>query len=269
MRFWQLYNPDYESDYQHSYINGGLEHPFGLPGVKCDICHQTWGGGRILPFECPISLRNHKNIKASWPIKLEQHRALQQEVQNEFNKIGISCPPLRPGDSFQPCYLDVPSKPRADFLWASLHSLVVSERVKNLFETIKVEQVIFCPINLRKIGKRNARLPAPIPSTGEPEDLIEEVPMLAKTDSVGPYFELIVQAKAGYRPGYEPISVCSGCGRETLPESDKNCEMLESMWRGTDIFSANGMLHVTENLKLALQRMKVTNVQFQIFEAFS
>ncbi len=269
MKFWQIYQPDYESDYRLAYINGSLEHPFGMPGIKCEVCSQTWGGGRKLSFECPSSLRNHKNIMEGWPISLAEHRTLQNLVQAEFQKVGIVCPPLRPGDDFQPCYLDVPSKPRADFLWAGLGSMVVSARIKSLFETMNVEQVVFCPVILRKIGKRNAKLPTPIPSTGEPEDLIEEMPMLAQTDSIGPYFELIVQANAGYRPGYGPVSICARCGRETFPETDKNCEMSESMWRGTDIFFAGGMLHVTEKLKLALQKMKATNVQFQVFEAFS
>src|SRR5262245_13751720 len=35
-----------------------------------------------------------------------------------------------------------------------------------------------CQVVLRKIGKRNAKLPAPIPRSGEPEDLIPEAPLL-------------------------------------------------------------------------------------------
>jgi hypothetical protein len=269
MQFWRIFNPDYESDYQHSYINGGLEHPFGMPGIECDVCHQTWGGGRILPLNCPASLRNHKNIKEGWAISREQHRALQSEVQDEFRKIGISCPPLQPEDAFQPCYLDVPSKPKADFLWASGRSLVGSKRIKDLFHALEVKEVAFCPINLHKIGKRNARLPAPIPPTGEPEDIIEEMPMLARTDSIGPYFEVIVKSKAGYAPGGEPLSTCSCCGRETFPETDNRFVMVDSMWKGADIFFAGGMLQVTDRLKLALQNLKATNVQFQILQAFS
>ena len=268
MRFWHIYSPDYESDYHHSYINGSLEHPFGMPGIKCDVCHHAWGGGRILPLDCPASLRNHKNIKAGWPIPPEQHHALQRKIQDEFIKIGVVCPPLQPGDDFQPCYLDVPSKPKADFLWASLGSLVVSRRIKDLFDSMEIKEVVYCPVTLRKIGKRNARLPAPIPSTGEPEDIIKEMPMLVQTDSVGPYFELIVQAKAGEMPGDEPLSICSGCGRKTFRQTDTRCVMVDSRWKGADIFWA-GMLHVTDRLKLALQKIKATNVQFQIFQAFS
>ena len=62
MQFWRLEAPEYDSDYRQTYINGSLEHPFGLPGVRCDVCQQTWGGSRILPFECPASLRGHRNL---------------------------------------------------------------------------------------------------------------------------------------------------------------------------------------------------------------
>jgi hypothetical protein len=267
MQFWWIHAPDYESDYQSSYINGSLEHPFGLPGVKCDVCKQTWGSRRRLSLECPPSLRQRKELCNGWPISLEQHQALQQEVQNEFIKNGISCPPLEPGDDFQPSYLDVPSKPKADFLWGC--GIVVSKRIKELFETLSNGSVVFCPVILRKIGKRNAKLPVPIPSTGEPEDIIEEITLLADTNSVGPYFELLVQTKSAYAPGTEPLSVCSGCGRKTFPETDKLFEMRESMWNGKDIFSVHGLINVTDKLKLALQKMKATNIQFQIFEAFS
>ncbi len=39
---------------------------------------------------------------------------------------------LRPGDGFRPCYFDVPARLRADFLWAGVGILVVSERIKSL-----------------------------------------------------------------------------------------------------------------------------------------
>ena len=185
--------------------------------------------------------------------------------------MGISCPPLSPGDDFQPCYLDVPSKPKADFLWSCIGSIVVSKRIKELFETLSVEGAEFCPVSMRKIGRRNARLPAPIPSTSEPEDLIDELPILSKTKSVGPYFELLVQTESGYAPGAEPLSICAGCGRESFSKTDKRFVMSESMWKGADIFFIAGsyFINVTDRLKLALQKLKATNIEFQKFEAFS
>jgi hypothetical protein len=265
MKYWRICSPEYESDYHYSYINGGLDHPYGMPGINCDVCHQKWGGSRILPLECPLSLRNIKHIQEGWPISPEEHQVLQSEVLKEFSKIGIDCPPLKPGDDFQPCYLDVPSKPSADFLWASGKTLVVSDRIKKLFELTKVQGIVFCPITLRKIGKRNAKLPAEVPSTGEPEDLINELPMLDQpADSVRQYFEVIIQSESSYAPGAEPSAVCPGCGRETFRNNEDRFVMKESMWNGEDIFYLRGTLHIiiTQRLKSALQQSMATNVQY-------
>jgi hypothetical protein len=73
-----------------------------------------------------------------------------------------------------------------------------------------VDGVSFCPVTLCKVGRRDAKLPATIPSTGEPEDIIDEVLLLSRTDDVGPYFELIVHNESGDPPGGEPVSVCTG-----------------------------------------------------------
>lgn len=268
MQFWRLEHPDYDSDYKQSYINGSLEHPFGLPGVHCSLCGQTWGGVRILSFELPPSLRSHKHLKERWPISLEQHQALQREVQEEFRREGIAVPSLQPGDDFQPCYLDIPSRPRADFLWGCLGSVLISERVRQLFESLSVASVSYSPVTLRKVGKREARLAAPTPSTGEPEDIIHEVPLLTRTDSIGPYFELVIQSESGYAPGAQPLSVCAGCGRETFPDCEARLVMVESMSKGADIFFLAGTLYivVTERVRHALQNLRATNVQFESFE---
>lgn len=269
MQFWRLEQPDYDSDYKHSYVNGSLEHTYGLPGVHCDVCRETWGGSRILPFELPVSLRGHKNLKERWPISLEQHQALQRKVREEFRRAGVAVPSFQPGDSFQRCYLDIPSRPRADFLWGSLGSVVISERVRQLFESLRLETVSYSPVTLRRVGKREARLPAPIPSTGEPEDMIKEVPLLSRTDTVGPYFELVIQSVSGYAPGAQPLHVCSGCGRETFPDDKARFVMVESMWKGADIFFLASTLYivVTDRVRRALQDLRATNVQFEQFEA--
>lgn len=267
MRFWELLHPEYESDYQFTHINGILDHPFGMPGVQCDICGETWGGGHILPIECPNSLRSHKQIKEGWPIPIEQFIVLRQKIEEQLVKIDISSPVLEPGDSFQPAYLDIPSRPMADFLWASGKSLVVSKRVKDLFESLRVSRVACCPIVLRKIGKRQATLPAPIPTTGEPEDIIADVPLLEQAKSVGPYFELVVEAESGYAPGTEPLSTCLRCGRETFPKNVARDVMIESMWNGTDIFflASSYITVVTDKLKGELEKIGATNVDFKEF----
>jgi hypothetical protein len=267
MQFWRLHHPDYDSDYRSSYINGSLEHPFGLPGVQCDVCRQTWGGSRILPFECPVSIRGRKHLKERWPIALEQHQALQREVQDELRKAGIVLPALRPGDDFQPACLDVPSRPRADFLWSSLGSVVVSDRVRALFQSERIGGVAFCPVTLRRIGKREAKLPPPMPSTGEPEDIIDEVPLLTRTGLVGPYYEMVILSDSAYPPGGEPVSVCSGCGRESIANDKRQIVMRPSMWLGGDIFFLATTLHIiiSDRLRGLLQKLKATNVEFKTY----
>ena len=269
MRFWRLECPDYDSDYTSSYINGSLEHPFGLPGVDCGVCHQVWGGSRILPVELPASLRGLKHLNERWPISLEQHRALQLQVAVELNRSGIVVRELRPGDDFQPGYLDVPSIPRSDFLWACLGSVVVSQRVRNLFESMGIGDVAYVPVRIRKIGNREAHLSVPVPSSGEPEDIIHEVPPLIGSDSLNPYFEMIIQSASEYAPQVEPIATCSGCGRETFRDDERRLIMSETMWRGADLFFLRSTLYivVTDRIQRALSDLGATNVQFAPFEA--
>jgi hypothetical protein len=193
MLFWRIDSPPYDSDYKDSFINGSLEHPFRLPGVECDVCGAAWGGSRILPIECPPSFRRHKNIMDGWPITRREHERLQKEIMGAMNLDGKPFVDLSPGASFQPGFLDVPSRPRADFLWSSLGSLVVSERIKKTLMECCPNDIAACPVTLRKIGNREAKVSPPMPSTGEPEDLIDEVPVLKNKSEVGPYLRFSYQ----------------------------------------------------------------------------
>jgi len=265
MRFWRLTHPEYRSDYKHTFINGRLEHPFGLPGVECDVCGATWGGSGILPFVCPEALRENANIKKRWPISLSQHEALQRDVMKALGIEGKSFVDLRPGDDFQPCFLDVASRPRADFLWSSIGSLVVSERIKDALVRHWQDDVVVCPVNLRKIGKRDARLAPLTPSTGEPADMIDEAPLRKDTFGTGPYFEILVQKECGYPPGGEPTSICAGCGRPDVDGEKRQLVMTPSMWQGDNVFFLATTLWVivTDDVRRKLSALHPTNVVFR------
>lgn len=262
--FWRLAHPEYRSDYKHSYINGSLEHPFALPGVCCDVCGATWGGSRILAQECPPKFPQHKNLRDRWPISRTDHAKLQRELMTALGTKGVPFVDLRPGDDFQPCFLDVPSRPRADFLWSGLGSFVVTDRVRDLLLRMAVNDIPVCPVTLRKIGKRKAKLPPPMPSTGEPEDIINEVPLLDDPSTVGSYSEVVVLHESGFPPGGTPISVCSGCRR---PEIGRNREfrMTAEMWNGQSIFFMATTLYVivTDGLKQAIESLRPTNIIFK------
>jgi hypothetical protein len=173
---------------------------------------------------------------------------------------------LKPGDRFQPCFLDVPSRPRSDFLWSSLGSLVVSERIKNVLVDFCSDDIAVCPVNLRKIGKREAKLPVPIPSTGEPEDIIDEVPILRDKSEIGPYFEILILKKSEYPPGGFPIKICSGCKRPLEYESTRELRMSPEMWKGGNIFFLATTLYIviTNELKDRLEHLHPTNVAIEI-----
>ncbi len=265
MRFWKLGRPFYDQgDYSDSFINGVLEHPFGLPGIECEVCRQTWGGSRVLPIECPDSLRKKKHFLERWPISNEQHEAVQAELRLELKIRGITAAEFRPGDDLQPCYFDVPSRPEADFLWPGLYGPVVSERVKVSFEDGGVKGVVFCPVTLRKVGTRRATSSPPIPTTGEPEDIINEVSLAKTHTGIDPYFEMLVLPDLGYPPGGKPKSVCRGCGREEIDRDSRRLVMTEEMWTGDAIFRLATTLYliVTNDLKERIMRLRPANIAF-------
>src|SRR5262245_44355844 len=175
-------------------------------------------------------------MKGARPIPLDEHKRLQAEAFTALRDDGVEVDSLCPGDRLQPCYLDVPSRPRADFLWGSIGSLVVSHRIKDLFEKRAIAEVAFAKVELRKIGKREAELPPPVPASGEPEDLITEAPQLTDTSTIGPYYELIVLRESGYPPGATPKSICSGCGRPEIDNKRRELVMTPEMWKGDGIF---------------------------------
>src|SRR5580658_8403215 len=144
-KFWRVDRPNYDSDFWNSYINGSLEHPFGLPGVECDVCGSTWGGSRTLKYECPPTFRKHENIRERWPIPRADHAELQLELMKALSIDGDPFVALCPGDSFQPCFLDAPSWPQANFLWPCLGTFVVRNRIRDLLLEKSGNEIAACP----------------------------------------------------------------------------------------------------------------------------
>jgi hypothetical protein len=195
---------------------------------------------------------------------LEKYKELEIEVLRKIKEEGAYFDELKTGDIFQPCYLDVPSKPCFDFLWSSHGSLVVSERIKNLMVEQCSKDIAVCDVVLRKIGKREVKIPVPIPSSGEPGDIMAEAPLLDSNADVGPYFEICVLDESGCPPGGEPKSVCSGCKRPEIDLYRREIRMMNEMWKGNQIFflATTWYIIVTDELKLKIENMKPTNLIF-------
>jgi hypothetical protein len=124
MRFWRIDCPSYPGgDYDHYFLNGEVGHARSLPGIHCDTCGETWAGSRTLPFRLPGKVAGRKDLRDTRPISATKHRALRAAVEAALAEEGHRIA-LRPGDSFQPARVRLPTFPDADFLWPMLGTLV-------------------------------------------------------------------------------------------------------------------------------------------------
>jgi hypothetical protein len=195
----------------------------------------------------------------------EEHMILQRRLFEEAGVPGQPFIDIRPGYRFPPLSFDVPSRPRADFLWPFGAAMLVSARIRNLLVDLCRDDVATHPVILRKVGKRSARLTAPIPQTGEPEDIIKEAPLLADPSGVGPYYEVIPRHQSKEHRIIE--FQCNACGwvKTKVFQTEKwDRRMSEDHWQGHSIFYWGGTLHVvvTENVKDALQAARPSNLEF-------
>lgn len=265
MKFWKINSPDYDDDYRAFYVNGTLEHPFSMPGVICRACGNTWGGHRHLPITCPEDLRLMPKIKASWPVSTEEFKKICKDVISSLNKAGYSGFILRPGDIFlQPSYLDIPSLPCADFLWCSIGTLVVSDRIKFILSEFCSEAIAFGQVTPRTVGKLKSDQPPQLPSTGEPEDIIKEIPHSENMRNVNLYHEVCILKEANYPNGVLPEEICSICGRQEILTGSIDFKMKQDMWPGSHIFFFPGTAYiiVTDFLKNKIEEIKPINVNF-------
>jgi hypothetical protein len=264
MDFWRLQSPIYQSDYDHTYVNGQLEHSFSMPGVRCAECGATWGGGRVVPHALPAELRARKELSEGFPIDDAAFRVLRAEVLDALHRQGASIKTLAPGDRFSPGILDVPTRPDVDFLWNSIGSVVVSERIQGALTQANVKGAAFMRVKPRKVGNRRAQLPAPVPASGEPEDLIDEIGATLPEEDVPPLYELIVTAESGPPPGTENASTCDSCGRASFNRAARQLVMLPAMWGGEDVFfiATTFWIIVAEPVRQLLGDLGATNVRW-------
>ena len=255
---WKLIQPDYGSIAKDSIINGFLDHPYGLPGVECERCNQTWGGTKILPYNCPEKFIKKKELKNSWPISGSLHLKLREEMELELEKQKIKIN-LLPGYDFQPNSLSISGPPKADFLWSNLGSFCVSERIKNIFEENKFVGAVFCPITIKKIGKGKGKLSPMKIKKFESE---YELPIDENINTNTQYHEMIITGESKRPFGSDIISECTLCGRQEYDDKKRKIEMKNEMWNGEDIFLLNTTLFkfISNRLKIILENIRASNV---------
>ncbi len=264
MRFFRMRSPDYHSFSQDLNINGNLEYIYRLPGLACAACGATYGGSRILSISAPPQVWNDNRFMSRWPVSDEEHLTLQKELAGYLEKEFVSFVTFRPGDNFQPAYLDIPSKPTEDFLWPNIRSFVVSERMKKVVFDELASDVEIVPVRLRKIGKRRVKLTPAIPGSGKPEAITDEAGLNTFDDSIGAYYQVLVRSESDYPRGGTPVSTCPLCKRIAIAEEKRELIMKEEMWHGQQIFFLKTTLHVvvTEDLAEKIRREQASNVDF-------
>jgi hypothetical protein len=218
--FWRMDHPEDAS--VSTAWDVDLRHPYGLPGVYCPVCRQTWGGSRVLLVPCPPPFHKHPNVRGGGPIPLEEHLALREQIRAALARSGGTVPPLMPGDQFQPGQLKLRSEPHCDFLWPWVSGPVVSPQVKELFEQQQVSGVEFAPVEVTRPHRRSGP----------------------------PFYQMVIGAESGRPPGAEITHVCSGCGRQEDDDAKREFVLTQRMIPAADVFYPGTTLWMIVNQKV-------------------
>jgi hypothetical protein len=260
MKFWMLKEPDYKSDYESTFYNGELEHPYALPGIVCENCGETWGSNRVLPYACPEELKDNQHIKNSWPINIGSFNSLMAITKNIFASYGVVGIDFLPGDVFvSPSFLYLPAKHKSDFLWCSVGSLVVAKRIKNLFVENCENEIKSFSVAIKKMGTTEKYSDDLIPDSGEPEDIMKGLSEKLRLNNFNQYFELLACAEDSFLD-CNKIVTCSVCKRielsYTAPKYKK--EITKAVFRMT----GTGNFVIDDTIKKKLEALEATNVAY-------
>ncbi len=231
MKYYQITWPHNQGDRQHSDVNGNLTHAYGLPGIKCGICGNTWGGSRVHKEKFPNDLRGNKLFKNSWPVSMDNHLELRKIVSVST---GIPLHEILPGDRFQPSILKrKKSINLPDIIWPAPSTMVVNNKIRMLFDEHQIDGIDFCQV---------------------------------EWNSPDVMYEVIVNNKSKKPHGvdWEKVIECSGCGRENYNSQERILKMSGDLSNGHRLFTlaTTGRFYVDEIIYRALVSVNVTNVEF-------
>ena len=127
----------------------------------------------------------------------------------------------------------------------------------------KNDELTPCKVKLGKIGKSKNTKKIPIPSTGEPEDIISDVDLLKSKEDVPDYYEICINSESDYPIGGVPMNICSECGREKLRAKLEFSYELKNVERPKYLFfKTTNYVIITDNLKIAIDKHNPSNCKF-------
>ena len=193
----------------------------------------------------PANLVNIPDLNKKGTVSDKRQFELQTLILNQIENYDGDV--LLPGTDFQPVYLDIDNGPKLDFLWSCPGSVLISERIQELFIKNEIKGVKFSPVIKRKVANK-----------------VTKYPFKVSENDIN-YSELIITANSKRPPGAETISLCQICGREEIDIDARQLIMLPDMWGGEDIFFLNTTLWiiVTDRVKSLIEGIDASNVQFE------
>lgn len=263
MRFFWMKEPEQGSDYTHTWVNGSASPKFGFPGVECSVCKRTGGlPGGILPYQLPDKITTDERLLDGWPVSEAEHRALQSKVEKALQENYSGIGSLPAGAEFPPITWELPSRPEGDVFWASLEGPIVSARVAAALRSQGATGFALIPVDHVRCGTGSPSEEAPIPDSGEPEDLSEwATETLAEGQE---FFLLSVISEGRLKSNMHAQPACPGCSFIEIDRLDGWDAWDETVWAGDDIFHFPTTLWivVTERIVDLFAELNAGNVEF-------
>ena len=105
--------------------------PFGIPGVACSGCNNTWADFVPIPTVCPTEFRRWLAERRGAPLTVNESNDLLLDLSR---LLAIPLNTIRPGNALLPMISTMPQSNR-DFHWSFMpRSVLVSQQVKSAFE---------------------------------------------------------------------------------------------------------------------------------------
>jgi uncharacterized double-CXXCG motif protein len=215
----------------------GAAHRWGLPGVSCPVCGQTWSNVGLAYPAIDLSAYRQKDIlEDGWPVSPGEINRLEKEVR-EFSP-EIENEPLKPGTAFGP--LVGKSSGRLEgFIWNMPWTLLIDVD------------------SLRKLESFGLSLPETVPPVlrfrGAAPELVE--------------FQILARGRLlnGVHDGTWP-RFCPGCEREGVSMPDNLIVERDSLPTGMDVFRLSNfttVILVTERFKDAVTDSDIKGALFE------
>ncbi len=211
-------------------------HKWGLPGVTCPMCLQSWTSvGFAYPSVDLSRIANEKPYLEFNNVPLEVFDELKSAIVRFVPKGSI----LAPGTDFGP--LIGTSKGKfSDFVWVNLWTLLTHQRVIDLLQKYGVKLPKAIPAILRLEGK-------------ETRDLLEL--------EIEPHTKI---AASAFHSKIKPP--CVTCGRQGLKRPKRIVIEGSTVPRDLDIFRGldfPALLLSTERFVKAVKDLRLSNILFQ------